>query len=57
MLDQWQPQTHRHLLEMLGRHATMHRGCVVFCLSTKGNWWDFVADATAVRCGALVVPD
>jgi hypothetical protein len=57
LLDVWQPQTHRHLLEMLGRHASMHRGCVVFCLSTKGGWWDFVADATAVRCGALVVPD
>jgi hypothetical protein len=57
LLDQWQPQSHRHLLEILGKHATMHRGCVVFCLSRTYGWWDFVADATAVRCGALVVPN
>jgi hypothetical protein len=30
---------------------------VVFCLSRTYGWWKFVTDATAVRCGALVVPD
>lgn len=43
VLDQWQPQSAQHLLEILGKRcAHPQRNSVVFLLSKTRGWWSFV---------------
>jgi hypothetical protein len=46
VLDGWQPQSARHLLQQLGKIATPQRSCVAFTLSKARGWWDLVAQLT-----------
>lgn len=46
ILDQWEPQSARHLLRMLGKIATPQRSCVAFTLSQSRGWWELVAQLT-----------
>lgn len=53
-LDGWEIADERHLDYTLHTKLDERRACVVFCLSTQGDWWNMIYDYVIRRGGVVV---
>lgn len=54
-MTSWDITSERHLDHTLNERLHERQACVVFCLSTEGEWWSMV-QSYVIRRGGVVVP-